>query len=129
MSLPSRLANNWRLRWAAVRELHGSAWWNEEPLIWVAGTCLGCVPFVVAVLLPYMRPFVRWPYEHPQAFYLGGALLALMTGPGLVGLLVALFTPSRTGSWLARHFTRIVIIYVVFQIGLHTTGLWLLRRH
>jgi hypothetical protein len=33
MSLPSQLANNWRLRWAAVRELHGSAWWNEEPLI------------------------------------------------------------------------------------------------
>jgi hypothetical protein len=67
MSLPSRLANNCRLRWAAVRELHGSAWWNKEPLIWVAATCLGCLPFVVAVLLPYMRPFYSLAIRAPSS--------------------------------------------------------------
>jgi len=84
---------------------------------------------MVVIILPYIRPFVRWPYEHPQAFYLGLAILTLMTGPGLFGLLVAFFTPSRTGSWIARHFTLLVIIYAVFQLGMHATGLWLLRRH
>jgi len=84
---------------------------------------------MVVIFLPSIRPFVRWPYEHPQMFYLGLAILTLMTGPGLVGLAVVLLTPSRTGSWIARRFTLLVVIYAVFQLGMHATGLWLLRRH
>ena len=53
----------------------------------------------------------------PNVFLLGVATFSLITAPGLLGLLVAVFTPSRVASWLARHFTLALIIYAMFLLG------------
>ena len=70
---------------------------------------------------PNMLLFVRWLGTHPNVFLLGVAIFSLVTAPGLLGLLVVVFTPSRVASWLARHFTLAIIIYAMFLLGLPRT--------
>ncbi len=91
---------------------------NREPLVWVwTWALISCAALIVAVIFPNMLLFVRWPGTHPNVFLLGVATFSLITAPGLLGLLVAVFTPSRVASWLARHFTLALIIYAMFLLG------------
>jgi hypothetical protein len=127
---------NWRSGWRDVRNHYGTTWWNREPLVWVwTWAFIGCAALMVAVTFPNMRWFVRWPGTHPNVFLLGVATFSLVTAPGLLGLLVVIFTPSRVASWLARHFTLAIIIYATFLLiyatfllGLQGTGVSLSGR-
>jgi len=130
MRLLSRWTKNWRSAWSDVQNHYGTTWWNREPLVWVwVCASIGCAALMVAVIFsPYMRLFVSWPSTHPNAYLLGVAIFSLVTAPGLLGLLVVVFTPSRVASWLARHFTLAIIIYAMFLLGLQGTGVLLSGR-
>jgi hypothetical protein len=131
MNLFSWWTKSSRSAWSDVRNHYGTTWWNSEPLVWVwTWALISCAALIVAVIFPNMLLFVRWPGTHPNVFLLGVATFSLVTAPGLLGLLVAVFTPSRVASWLARHFTLALIIYAMFLLGyamfllgLHGTGM------
>ena len=112
-----------RSAWSDVRNHYGTTWWNREPLVWVwAWAYISCAALMVVVIFPNMLG------THPNVFLLGAAIFSLVTAPGLFGLLVVVFTPSRVASWLARHFTLALIIYAVFLLGLQGTGVLLSGR-
>src|SRR6267142_4706711 len=126
MSLFVRRANKWKSRWKAVRDHHGTTWWNRRPLVWV-WVGIGCAVLVLVVFAPNMRFWVRSTYVPPEVVILVLVAFTLITAPGLLGLLVAIFTPSRGALWLGRHFTLGVIVYMAIQLGLQGIGLWLLQ--
>ena len=119
----SRGTKKWRSGWSDVRNHYGTTWWNREPLVWVwTWALIGCTALMVAVIFPNMLLFARWSGTHPNVFLLGVAISSLVTAPGLLGLLVVVFTPSRFASWLARHFTLAIIIYAMFLLGFKAPG-------
>ncbi|MGH7773418.1 MAG: hypothetical protein ACREQA_14435 [Candidatus Binatia bacterium] len=112
----------------AVLRYYGAAWWNQKAILWTLDIFwfLAFV-FLVAISLDAVffkgnnfRLVLGWASGHPLLLFLWTAVTAPISSFIVLLLLLIVTTPSKTGVWLARHFTQAFIILTIFVFALQS---------